>query len=228
MPHRTPFKNLKLPVPPVSLTGGKALLLVLNVQPELIDRAVGVGAQATERGIDREFDEYYEQVDHMVRNLGDLLQAWRERRLPVAYTRVVEFGPEQAELANTGLFGVIGDTVESGAEAFRDLPAAVQPQPGDGIGLKSSLSPFPCRDFEPSLDASGIEILALTGVGVDGAIDLVAREAADRGFAVVVISDACVDETYEIHDQRMRNLVGGFIRVRPTDQILEMLDHSRL
>ena len=59
------------------------------------------------------------------------------------------------------------------------------------------------------------------------AVELTAREAADRGYGVLVASDACPGETYEVHNFVMTQLVGGAIRVRSTSAILEMLAGTR-
>jgi len=59
------------------------------------------------------------------------------------------------------------------------------------------------------------------------AVELTAREAADRGYGVQVASDACPGETYDVHGFVMPQLMGGLIRVRPTEAILEMLEGTR-
>ena len=83
MPHRTPLRMLFPPVPAFPLEAGQAALLVLDYQPFMTDRSVGLGQQAAERGIERELDEYYEQVEYGLRNTGELVQAFRAAGQPV-------------------------------------------------------------------------------------------------------------------------------------------------
>ena len=68
---------------------------------------------------------------------------------------------------------------------------------------------------------------AVAGVMTGWAVELAAREAADRGFQVQVASDACPGETYDVHGFVMPQLVGGLIRVRSTEAILDMLEGTR-
>jgi len=85
MPHRTPLKNLLPPTPPFDLRDGRTAVVVLAVQGFTVDRRLGFGALAAERGIEPELDEYFDQVGYVLRNLADLLGAgraagWRVRK----------------------------------------------------------------------------------------------------------------------------------------------------
>ena len=62
----------------------------------------------------------------------------------------------------------------------------------------------------------------------NGAVEVTAREAADLGYHVVVVSDACAAETWTWHTLVMTSVVGGLIRVRSVEAVLEMLDGQRL
>src|SRR5215207_6317426 len=86
MPHRTPLRMLFPPVPAFPLRAGQAALLVLDYQPFMTDRQCGLGRQAAERGIEREIDEYFEQVAYGLRNTAELVQAWRAVGLPIVFT----------------------------------------------------------------------------------------------------------------------------------------------
>jgi nicotinamidase-related amidase len=214
------------PVPAFPLRGGHAALLVLDFQAFMTDRRLGIGRSAAERGVERELDEYYEQVEYGLRNAADLVQAFRVARLPIVFTRLV--APEAGASA-------MADAVYGGLAPAADSPEAqivstLSPQAGSNAETvleRSALSPFLGTRLDATLRAAGTRYLVLAGVMTGWSVELAAREAADLGYGVQVVSDACPGETYAVHDFVMAQLVGGLIRVRSTGAVLEMLAGRR-
>lgn len=226
MPHRTPLRMLFPPVPSFPLRDGGAALLVLDYQPFMVDRAVGLGRMAEERGIAREFDEYYAQVEYGLKNTADLVAAFRAAGLPIVFTRLAAVptdGDRDLGLAYGGDLPQVGSQ-EAQIVASLDAPEGGQHEP---ILTRSTLSPFVTTPLAEILEESEAEYLVLAGVMTGWTVELAAREAADLGYGVLVASDACPGETYEIHHFVMTQLYGGNIRVRPTEAILEMLAGTR-
>ena len=224
MPHRTPLRMLFPPVPPFDLRGGTAALLVLDLQPFMTDRAAGIGRIAEERGISRELDEYFEQVGYGLKNAADLVAAFRAASLPIFFTRIVAPADGSASLAAYGGALPAADSPEA-----QLLPEFCPPADSltETVLLKSTLSPFAGTDLDTRLTRLGVRTLVLAAVMTGWAVELTAREAADRGYGVQVASDACPGETYDVHGFVMPQLVGGLIRVRPTEAILEMIEGTR-
>lgn len=214
------------PVPTFDLRGDAALL-VLDYQPFMTDRTVGLGRQAEERGVARELDEYYEQVAFGLRNTADLVRAFRAAGRPIVFTTVATIEGQPASSAAYG--GALPAAASPEAQVVPELApsAPAGGRPAEPWLVKQTLSPFVGPELEDVLRRLGTRTLVLAGVMTGWAVELTAREAADRGYGVQVASDACPGETYAIHDFVMAQLVGGLIRVRPTEAILEMLAGSR-
>jgi nicotinamidase-related amidase len=225
MPHRTPLRMLFPPVPAFPLRDGGAVLLVLDYQPFMVDRSVGLGRMAEERGIARELDEYYAQVEYGLKNTADLVQAFRSAGLPIVFTRLAVV-PEVDDLSSITAYGGSLPTIDS-PEA--QIIASLAPPDGqhEPILTRSTLSPFVTTPLADILDDFETYYVVLAGVMSGWSVELTAREAADCGHGVLVASDACPGETYEIHSFVMTQLYGGQIRVRPTAAILEMLAGTR-
>jgi nicotinamidase-related amidase len=51
-----------------------------------------------------------------------------------------------------------------------------------------------------------------------------ARDAADRGYEVVLLDDGCAAFSPEIHEATLLSFQGPFGRVRRTDEVLALLD----
>ncbi len=223
MVHRTPMANLMPPVPPFRLADGRAALLVLDLQPFTADRRVGLGAMAAERGIATELDEYYEQVQFAVANTADLLAAFRDRGQPVFFTCLAASGLPDSVRGQAAFIGWLPPPDAPGAAVLPPLA----PRPDEPVLHKATFNPFNSTPLERLLREGGVEVLVVAGVTAGTAVYQTATDAADRGFGVLVVADACPGDTYAIHDFFMTQLVGGLIRVRPTSAVLEMLDGTR-
>ena len=69
----------------------------------------------------------------------------------------------------------------------------------------------------------GCEQLYMTGISTNMCVESTAREAADRGYAVTLIEDACATTHADLHDTTMRNFRRLFGRVLSTDEALAEL-----
>jgi len=222
---RVPFKNLSGPVPPFPLARGGAALLILDVHRFTADPSAGYGRLAAERGIQHELAEYYEQLQQALSHLERLVQGCRQHGVPVLFTRLVadrrrgdDWVSPQARV--TG-FWTSGDSPEA---AF--LPR-LTPAPGEDVIDKTAISALGAPESEAALGRRGVRYLILAGVSANGAVEHTARDAGDRGYGVVIVSDACAADTWALHTHVMTTLAGGLIRVRNTQAVLEMLDGAR-
>ena len=209
--HRTPFKNLVPPGPPLRLVEQRAALLVVDFQVFAAERSAGPGRLAAERGIEDELDEYYAQVAFARRNVRDLLGAFRASRLPVLFTR---------RLAPAG-------TAPPWVPAADDATAAILPElapvAGEAVVTRAAASPFAGGRLDAALAATGARALVVAGAVLGDAVDCAVRDSAERGLAVVLVPDACAAETWALHECLTSQLAGGLVRVRPTEAVLAML-----
>jgi biuret amidohydrolase len=55
-------------------------------------------------------------------------------------------------------------------------------------------------------------------------VELSARDAADRGYLVMLVADGCSASTQAAHEDALARLSdGGFIAVKSTDEVIELL-----
>jgi nicotinamidase-related amidase len=213
--HRTPFKNLVPPAPPLRLVEQRAALLVVDFQTFAAERTAGLGRLAAERGIEDELEEYYEQVGFARRNVRGLLRGFRARRLPVLFTRRLS-----AE-------GTAPPWVPAADDATAAIVPELEPGAGEAVVTRAATSPFAGGMLDAALGAADAGALVVTGLVLGGAVDAAVREAAERGHAVVLVSDACAAETLALHECVTGQLAGGPVRVRPTEAVLAMLDGAQ-
>ena len=73
---------------------------------------------------------------------------------------------------------------------------------------KSSSSPFSSTTLDYLLRNIGIRTLVVIGLLTDQCIDHTVKDAADRGYRVVCLTDACQAETAERHRQALQCFQG--------------------
>ncbi len=221
---RVPFKNLMAAVPPVRLSEGGAGLLIVDCHRFTLSPASGYGRMARDRGIFRELGEYYEQLDQVLPNLRRLVAGCRQGGLPVLFTRLAGSrehpGSVAAQAVVTGFWAVAPSTDS-------DFLPDLAPRPGEAVLDKTTVSGFAGTDLHDRLHDLGVRHLLVAGVLANGAVELTARSAADLGYNVVVVADACAAETWTLHTVVMTMLVGGLIRVRTVEAVLEMVNGRR-
>ena len=109
-------------------------------------------------------------------------------------------------------------------EAGWDIIPELAPQAGEPIIDKPGKGSFCATDLELLLHLRGIRYLVLTGVTTDVCVHTTMREANDRGFECVIVSDGTGATDRGNHDAalKMVTMQGGvFGAVASSSQLLE-------
>ena len=96
----------------------------------------------------------------------------------------------------------------------------LKPLPGEHVLRKTTIGAFASTGIDSLLRALGCEQLYLTGVSTNMCVETTAREAADRGYLVTLVEDACGTTHEDLHQVTMRNFQRLFGRVRSCDEAL--------
>lgn len=96
----------------------------------------------------------------------------------------------------------------------------LEPEPSDILVRKTTIGAFASTGIDSLLRGMGVEHLAVTGISTNMCVETTAREAADRGYRVTLVEDACGTTHRDLHDSTMRNFARLFGRVRSTEEVL--------
>jgi nicotinamidase-related amidase len=88
---------------------------------------------------------------------------------------------------------------------------------------KTSSGVFNSTNIDYVLKNLGIRYLAVTGVVTDQCVDMAVRDAADRGYLVTCISDACATYTQARHDNALKAF-GGYCWTADTAEVVRRFE----
>ena len=98
----------------------------------------------------------------------------------------------------------------------------VAPADDDIIIRKTSSGPFGTTNIDYVLRALDIRYMLVVGVLTDQCVENTVRAAADYGYLVTLVEDACATYTQERHDATLR-AIKGYCRIRKTGDVVAEL-----
>lgn len=114
-----------------------------------------------------------------------------------------------AEIGSTGPLGRLLVRGEPGWEVIPELT----PRPGEPVVDKAGTGAFYATDLHHLLQHGGVDNLVLVGVTTGVCVQTTAREAADRGYGVLLLEDCCAEPRLEDHHRAVALLQveGGYL-----------------
>ena len=128
------------------------------------------------------------------------VKAARYAGIPVIFVRVAfRDGYPEVSPRNKSFSAIIERGGMTIANSATQIHESVAPRPEEAVVTKLRVSAFSGSDLEVILRAQGIDTLVLTGISTSGVVLSTLREAADKDYRLVVLSDACLDADPEVH-----------------------------
>lgn len=198
-------------------------LVVVDMQYATGSREHGLGKMLKEQGrLDEAGYRFGRIDDYVLPNTKLLLEAFRSAGARIVY---VTYGAEQADCSDVPIHirGIVKAT--SNIEGYREheIIDVIKPQDGELVLNKVTMGAFGSTGIESRLRAIGISEIVTVGVSTNNCVGMTAMEASDRGFGVVLVSDAtgtCDDEAQAAFEAMFLRLWG---RVLPTNEVVEEL-----
>lgn len=90
---------------------------------------------------------------------------------------------------------------------------------------KTSASTFSSTAVDQMLRNMQIDRLWVAGIVTDGCVELTARDAADRGYYVTLVTDACASSTHAAHKDAVQRITdGNLIKGHTVDELIAMTE----
>jgi nicotinamidase-related amidase len=118
-----------------------------------------------------------EGADAAGMNAGDAIRRFRERNLPIIHVRHLSVRP--------------GSTFFLPGTRGAEIHTAVQPAAGEAVVEKNFPNSFRNTQLKEILDSHKIKNLVVAGMMTHMCVDASVRQAADLGYKVTLLADAC-------------------------------------
>ena len=210
---------------PITLDLAATALVIIDMQRDFMEPG----------GFGETLGNDVSQLARAVEPIANLLTAARRMGMLVVHTREghepdlsdappakVERGAPSLRIGDPGPMGRILIRGEPG----HDIIPALYPVDGEVVIDKPGKGAFYATELGDVLDKYGIENLLVCGVTTEVCVNTTVREANDRGYRCVVISDGCASYFPEFHEMglRMIKAQGGiFGWVAPSAAVLEAI-----
>lgn len=214
---------------PLPVDPARSALIVVDMQRYFV-RPDYAFARTIEKVMPGATDGYFARVNATVLdNAQRLLATFRSRNLPVIYLAAGCCMNEGRDLPawmrdfdDTGL-NLVGERVHPPVNhPSWQIDDAVAPRPGEMVLNKTSSGALASTKLDQTLHNLGVTSLVVCGLTTAVCVTQTARETADRGFRVVVASDACTEMSVELHEAALLAFAWVFGRVRPTGDIVNL------
>lgn len=170
---------------------------------------------------------YVDRVNNVVVPAVQRLQrAFREAGAPVIFVTLgtvtgdlTDMPPRfRRAVAHWESLGLEGPYARVGTRDIAVLDP-IAPREGEPVIVKTSASAFTSSPLERVLWNLKIREIAFCGVATAYCVESTLRDAADRGFDVLLVEDGCADSTPEFHERGVKGC-GAFGRVASADQVI--------
>ncbi|MCL6706308.1 cysteine hydrolase [Pseudomonas sp. R2.Fl] len=206
----------ELPARDAAYEPGRTALLLVDMQRVWLEP--GADPHHPERGPDHYF--YRQTAGETIPNAEAVLKAARRNGVEVIHTIIqslTEDGRERSLDHKLTPIHVPPSLPEG-------LPVPSLAPVGDEIMLpKSSSGVFNSTNIDYLLKNLDIRYLVVLGIMTDQCVDMAVRDAADRGYLVTCVHDACATATPERHEGALKAF-GGYCWTADTATVVSRFD----
>jgi nicotinamidase-related amidase len=188
---------------PISVEPSRTALVIIDMQRDFLEPG----------GFGETLGNDVSRLQAAVKPLQAVLAAAREAGMLVIHTREghrpdlsdappakVERGAPSKRIGDKGPMGRILIRGEEG----HDIVAALYPIEGEPVIDKPGKGAFYQTDLESMLRNCAIENLLVAGVTTEVCVNTTVREANDRGYRCIVLSDCCASYFPEFHEMGLK------------------------
>ncbi|MGQ0571591.1 MAG: cysteine hydrolase family protein [Armatimonadota bacterium] len=205
---------------PVSIESGRTAMLIVDMQYHDAHRDYGMGRRAQDRGDADRLAYYWSRLETIIPRQRELLAAARVRRIEVIFSAISavtkdcrEIGPEYRRA---------GIRVPVGSKEASILDE-LEVGPDEIVLPKSTASVFNSTTLDRVLRNLKIDTLIVAGVLTRGCVESTVRDAADLGYQILLVEDACGDLTEQRHYEAIAGMRGSFAEITSTGAVLDTL-----
>ncbi len=221
----SPLSLLLPSAPDFVIDPEKTALLVIDMQYLDAHPAWGLGKLAEDRGKPEILRYYFEQVSKIIPNIQRLLEACRGAGIEVIYTKITSLTSDNRDAS---LALRVRDLATPPGTKEAEVLEELAPVGDEMVITKTSSGIFNSTAIDQIFRNLGTKYLIVTGVVTNHCVELSVRDAADRGYYVIVVSDGCASFSDELHQEALQRMSTGLMKNKTADEVLQLLANPPL
>jgi biuret amidohydrolase len=221
--------NWIMPWPSFEVDWTRTALLVVDMQNYSSDPSCGISQMLAQRY--PEVAEYYlPRIREAIANTRLLMESFRRLEREVIFTRhgALLAGGRDMILRRQQRDDLARDQTDRPtlwAKGSHEHQVVAELAPGEHelVIDKNASSPFNGTGIDQLLRNLNLETLVIVGMATDMCVETTARDAADRGYNVIVVEDASATFFADHHQAALSALARVYTKVWSTDRVLSAL-----
>jgi nicotinamidase-related amidase len=216
-----PYRDLVRAPEELAFDARRTALLIVGMQSLWAHPDGWMGRLARDQGRPGHLAERFACVADAIAHTGRLLDGCRRAGIEPLHVRTA-FRTRDVRDGGRQMFDRLDTTPLTAFDyAFVETLTPI----GDELVIDcTSVSAFNSTPIDQILRNLGRDRLWICGVSTEGSVELTLRDAADRGYATTLATDACASSSRAAHDDAVRRLTGGGIRGEDVDRLLAIVE----
>jgi len=218
------IRVVESPYPDFELRPGKTALVLIDMQKfvlgeHLVKAAVKAGLdQNAVREVVRDYDE---RVKRAAKNAGRILNLCRKKGFDIIHVKMQ--GPTDNPRHTAKVNRKIGLIVPPQFED-NEFIDEVKPAPGELVMTKTNGGALSGTNLDFILRNMDIDSLILVGLLTDQCVLATSLHAADLGYDVLLVEDACTTRYKSLHDAALQAQKDICAKIKTTDEVTRILE----
>jgi len=217
------IRTVESPYPDFELRKGKTALVLIDMQrfvlgEHLVKAAVKAGLD--EEAVKAVVKDYDERVKRAVKNAQRVLTVCRGKGFDVVHVRMQgpTDNPRHTAKVNRKIGLIVPPQFEDGEfiDNVKPLPSELVVTKTNGGALSGTNLDFMLRNMD-------IDSLILVGFLTDQCVLATSLHAADLGYDVIVVEDACTTRAKALHDAVLLAQKDVCAKIKTTDEVVRLL-----
>ncbi|RUY02093.1 cysteine hydrolase [Mesorhizobium sp. M2A.F.Ca.ET.040.01.1.1] len=196
----------------------KTALVIVDMQYLDAHRDYGMGAEAKRLGVTDQYEYYFRQVEQVViPNTQRLLEVCRKAGVQVVYPRIASLVKDCRDVSiEHKRLNLLAPANSRESEILDEI----KPLENEIVLSKGASGVFNSTAIDQILRNLGVDTLIITGVNTNYCVETAVRDAGDRGYNVVLVSDACAAMSEEHQRHALEILAAAYCVVKDTHQVV--------
>jgi nicotinamidase-related amidase len=217
-----PYYDLVNPMPEPEFDPLRTAFVIIDLQHLDAHPDGWMGRLARDQGKPDHLKERFEFVAEILPNVKRLQVACRSAGIQLIHVRLSFRRYQTRDGVKAAASNL--DTTPLVPRDY-DLLDEVGAEGNDLILDKESASTFNSTAIDQLLRNMKVDRLWVAGIVTEGCVELTARDAQDRGYAVALVTDCCASSTHVAHyDALQRMNDGGQIKLHTSDELIGWIE----